>query len=570
MSVLRIALAQIDGTVGDLPGNAARIGELIGEARERGADLVVFPQLALPGYPPGDLLRRSAFLAANEVHLAELATRVRGVSAVVGCIGGEARDWGQGVALHDSAAILRDGVVAGTYARRVLPTGEPLDGVRFFTPGRTEELFQLAGHRIGITIGAEILSDGVVASLARAGAELIINLGAYPFEYGERRRRRRELVALAREYGIALACVDRVGAQDELIFEGGSIVLGGYGEILAEARTFEEELLICELQPKARTEAGRTLARGKASPAAAIPDASGAATGPAHTAAPPSDEDLGAIYQALTSGIRGYARKNGFSRVTLGLSGGLDSALVATLAADALGPEAVTALWLPSRYSSELSRSDAVALAHLRGIELLTIPIERAFQALLETVEPHFAGRAPDITEENLQARVRGNILMALSNKFGWLVLATSNKSETAVGYSTLYGDSAGGLAPLKDLYKTLVFRLARWRNEQGQVIPRSTIERPPTAELRPEQLDTDSLPPYDLLDMILGRYLEGGWSAAQLVAAGAEEGVVQRVLGLVDRGEYKRRQTPPALKVTPYTFGVDDMMPMTSRFREV
>lgn len=530
----------MNGTVGDLAGNSARIVELMAKARDSGADLVIFPQLALPGYPPDNLLLRSAFLAANQERLAELVTHAHGVSAIVGCIGTAVGD--AAAPIYNAAAVLQAGAIAGLYAKEDLSARAPLDEMRYFQAGQAPGLFEIAGHLVGITIGDEIDPPGAaVAHLARAGARLIVNLAATPFQSGRRGGRRREQAALAREHGVALAYVNRVGGQDGFIFDGGSALLSDAGEVIAEARPFEEEFLLCDL-----------------------------ALEPPRELAPPEADDLADTYRALTIGIRDYARKNGFTHLTLGLSGGLDSALVATLAVDALGAEAVTALWMPSRYSSELSRLDAFALAEALGIELLTIPIEPAFDALLETLTPHFAGRPPDLTEENLQARIRGSLLMALSNKFGWLVLTTSNKSETAVGYSTLYGDMAGGLAPLKDVYKTVVFSLARWRNALGEVIPHSTIERPPTAELRPAQLDTDSLPPYEILDRILELYLEERWSAGQIIAAGAEPEVVRRILGLVDRGEYKRRQAPPGLKITSYAFGIDDQMPLTSRFREV
>lgn len=546
MSALRIALAQINGTVGDLAGNSARIVELIAKARDSGADLVIFPQLALPGYPPDDLLLRSTFLTANHERLAELASHAQGVSAIVGCIGTAAGD--AAAPIYNAAAVLQAGTITGLYAKEELSARAPLAEPRYFQPGQTSGLFEIAGHPVGITIGDEIDPPGTaVANLAHAGARLIVNLAATPFQSGRRGARRRVQAALAREHGVVLAYVNRVGGQDGFIFDGGSALLSDSGEVIAEARPFEEELLLCDL--------------------ALEPPAPTPARSPEQL---DEDDDLADTYRALTIGIRDYARKNGFTHLTLGLSGGLDSALVATLAVDALGAEAVTALWMPSRYSSELSRLDAFALAQALGIELLTIPIEPAFDALLETLTPHFAGRPPDLTEENLQARIRGNLLMALSNKFGWLVLTTSNKSETAVGYTTLYGDMAGGLAPLKDVYKTVVFSLARWRNTQGEVIPHSTIERPPTAELRPAQLDTDSLPPYEVLDRILARYLEERWSAAQIIAEGTEPELVRRVLGLVDRSEYKRRQAPPGLKITSYAFGIDDQMPLTSRFREV
>jgi NAD+ synthase (glutamine-hydrolysing) len=570
MDSLRIALAQIDGTVGDLAGNSERIAAVIERARSEGADLVIFPELALSGYPPGDLLLRHAFLDADRTTLQGLLEQSEGIAVIIGCLdtpGSHTEVPGDQIALgrshylapelFNAAAVIKDGELVGFYRKKLLSPRTPLDELRYFQAGNGSALYRIGGCLVGITIGHEIEAGApLVAPLVEAGADLIINLAAAPYQREQRQQRRERFSDLAREYGITLAYVNRVGGQDGLVFDGGSMVLAPSGEVLAEARPLHPELLLFDLPAANHGEKrNRNDAHAEAdsieSPPAPI-------------------ESLAETYEALTIGIRDYARKNGFAHLVLGLSGGIDSALVATLAADALSADAVTAVWMPSRYSSELSRVDAVALADALGIDLLTIPIEAAYSSYLELLEPHFGGRAQDLTEENLQARIRGNLLMALSNKFGWLVLTTSNKSETAVGYSTLYGDMAGGLAPLKDVYKTLVYRLAHWRNSRGAVIPESTIERPPTAELRSDQLDTDSLPTYDILDGILERYLEQGWSAAEIVADGADPATVNRLVGLVTRGEYKRRQAPPGIKITNYAFGVDDQMPMTSRFREV
>lgn len=562
MTPLRIALAQINGTVGDLAGNSARVAEYIEGARRSGAHLVVFPQFALEGCPAGDLLRRPAFLAAARAAWPMVAEHTNGITAIVGSVESDVLPQASGspgaglagahtqrtAAPFNAAAIMHDGHTALTCRKQRLVSGAPiLDETRYFHPGGDCRIFHVAGWRVGVVSGSDIEPEtGIVERLVRDGAELIVNLDARPFQRGEWPDRERKLASVARRFGVYIAYVNRVGGQDEFVFDGGSMVLDQAGEVMAWARPFHEDLLICDLP-----------APGTPSGAAPLPQ-------------PPQYDDLAAIYQALTVGIRDYATKNGFRHLVLGLSGGIDSALVATLAADALGPDALTAVWLPSPYSSELSRKDAFELADALGIELITLPIETSMQAFEMVLQPSFGERAADVTEENLQARIRGSLLMALSNKFGWLLLSTSNKSETAVGYSTLYGDMAGGLAPLKDLYKTLVFELARWRNRQGQVIPESTISRPPTAELRPDQLDTDSLPAYELLDPILRGYLEEGRSARDLIAKGAEPDLVARVIGLVDRGEYKRRQGPPGIKITSYTFGIDDQMPMTSRFREV
>lgn len=563
MNPLRIALAQTSGTVGDLAGNSARIEEYLEEARRGGAHLVVFPQFALEGWPSGDLLLSQAFLADARSAWPALAERTSGITAIIGAVECDAEPPaadapgahlpGSGAPrtatpCYNAAVIMHDGASLRACRKQSLETGSPLlDETRYFQPGGGCRILQVAGWRVGVVIGSDIEPEtGVVERLVGDGAELIVNLDARPFRQGAWQDRERELADVARRYGVYVAYINRVGGQDEFVFDGGSMVLAPDGGTMAWARPFHDDLLICDLHPPG-------------APAGAVPHPQ-----------PPQYDDLAATYQALTVGIRDYAGKNGFRHLVLGLSGGIDSALVATLAADALGPDALTAVWLPSPYSSELSRKDAFELADALGIKLVTIPIETPMQAFQSALQPIFGDRAPDVTEENLQARIRGSLLMALSNKFGWLLLSTSNKSETAVGYSTLYGDMAGGLAPLRDVYKTLVFELARWRNRQGRVIPESTISRAPTAELRPDQLDTDSLPDYDILDPVLRRYLEEGRGAEELIAAGADPDLVARVIGLVGRGEFKRRQGPPGIKITPYTFGIDDRMPMTSRFREV
>lgn len=560
MDRLRIALAQFNGTVGDLTGNSARIAECVEEARRHGAQLVVFPQFALEGWPAGDLLRREAFLAAARAAHPALAELTRGLTAVVGCVESfpprgtdRSRHGGPGTGdwsvppNHNAAMVAQDGEIIGIIGKERIGTGGKLvDESRYFQPGGASRPTNVAGWRIGVVIGDDIEPEtGILERLVQNGVELIVNLDATPFQQGGIPRREERLARLARRYGVFIAYVNRVGGQDEFVFDGGSLVVTPGGEVIARAKAFADDILFCDLPAPGSTPE-------------AMP-----------TPVPGSYDDLAATYEALTVGLRDYVGKSGFRRVVLGLSGGIDSALVATIAADALGPEAVTAVWLPSPYSSELSRDYAFEVADALGIELITIPIEPAMQAMLSVLEPHFEGREFDLTEENLQARIRGTLLMALSNKFGWLVLATGNKSEAAVGYSTLYGDTVGGFAPIKDLYKTRVYELARWRNRQGQVIPESVIQRAPTAELRHGQLDTDSLPAYEVLDPILEKYLEGGYSARELVEEGVDPEIVARVTRLVDDGEYKRRQEPPGIKLTPYTFGVDDQFPMTSRFRE-
>jgi NAD+ synthase (glutamine-hydrolysing) len=529
MDRLRIALAQLDGIAGDLAGNIHRMIDALDRARGHGADLVVFPELAIPGAPPNDLLLRPAFLERNREAMVELAGHTRGLTAVVGFAAGDG-------GLYNAAAVLSDGALAGI-CRQGECALRKAEGCRYFDPGDDASLYPVARFRVGITIGAD-LAGPVAERLARSGADLILNLDAAPYVRGQPQHRKRDLARRAAALGAPIAYVNRVGGQDERVFDGGSAIVAPSGAVLAEGALFREDLVIFDL------------VRGALPPA--LP--------------PAPHDDLAEVYEALTTGLRDYVQKNGFGHVALGLSGGIDSALVATIAVDALGADAVTAVWLPSRYSSEISRVDAAELANALGIDLLTLPIERPYEVLLETLEPFFQGRAADLTEENLQARVRGVLLMALSNKFGWLVLTTSNKSEAAVGYSTLYGDMAGGLAVLKDVSKTLVFDLARWRNARSPVIPERTITRPPSAELRPDQRDTDSLPPYEVLDPILERYVEQGASAEELIGEGFDVEIVRRVTRLVDRSEYKRRQAPPGIKITARAFGTDDQMPMTVR----
>jgi NAD+ synthase (glutamine-hydrolysing) len=528
MDSLRIALAQIDATVGDFAGNTARIGKYIDDARENGADLVIFPELILTGYPPGDLLLRSAFIAANQTALSELAERTFGITAVIGSLDYLDQDSG----IFNAATILHNGKVVGASHKEWLSHRPILEEPRYFELGRADNLYQLAGYSIGIVIGDDLAPNrAAIRRLAEAGADLVVNLDSAPFHRNRLRRRHQELAEAAEAWGVAIAYVNRIGGQDELVFDGGSLVLDSSGEILTSARPFQEELLLADLPPATRGQelADTNLERARPGALAPAVPASEAekgvdptpirlvtlergVTNSSRTVLPERPpvryDELAEIYQALAIGIRDYARKNGFRHVALGLSGGLDSALVATLAADALGAEAVTGVWMPSPYSSEISRVDAADLAERLGIELRTIPIEPAFDSFMDLLGPQFGDRGADLTEENLQARIRGILLMALSNKFGWLILSTSNKSETAVGYTTLYGDMVGGLAVLKDLTKTLVFELARWRNREVEVIPWRTIERPPSAELRPDQLDTDSLPSYDLLDPVLEQYL--------------------------------------------------------------
>jgi NAD+ synthase (glutamine-hydrolysing) len=584
MSCLRVGLAQMNATVGAIDDNVARIRAQLAEARAREVDVVAFPELAVCGYPPEDLLLKPGFVAASREAIEELLPATDGITAIVGFAD-------RRFDLFNAAAVLHDGEWLGTYHKQRLPNYGVFDELRYFKPGRGELMVCVHGAWVGVSVCEDIwLPGGPVGRLARAGADVVVNINASPFHRGKWRDRHRMLGTRASDNAVVIAYVNLVGGQDELVFDGNSVVFGPEGELLAEAPTFEEHLLVCDVELeqvfRARLHDPRRRHALRGEPKhvtrlfAGLPDATSRATAPssasrgaheggdAHGAASVvQHDDLAEVYAALVIGTRDYVRKNGFERVVLGLSGGLDSALVATIAADALGADRVTGVRLPSRYSSEGSRRDAASLADRLGIALMDLDIEPVFTAALDVLAETFEGRAADSTEENLQARARGMLLMALSNKFGWLLLTTGNKSELATGYATLYGDMAGGFAIIKDVPKTLVYDLSRWRNEQpgGAVIPEASIEKPPSAELRPNQTDQDSLPPYPVLDAVLERYVERDWSVEELVAEGYDEAVVRRIVTLVDRAEYKRRQSAPGVKITPRAFGKDRRLPITS-----
>jgi NAD+ synthase (glutamine-hydrolysing) len=532
---LRIAACQIDTVVGDLAGNTARVLSALERAEAAGAHVAVFPELAVTGYPPEDLLLKPRFVADNVEALEKLAARTGRTTAVVGFV---EEDGGR---LYNAAAVCSDGAVQGVYRKRLLPNYAVFDEERYFEPGDGPmPVFDVGGVRCGVSVCEDAwAANGPLAALGAAGAEVILNLNASPYYAGRLREREEMLAARAAEAGCPIVYVNLVGGQDELVFDGGSLVVDAAGTVVARAPQFTEELLVVDL---------------------------GGAAGP--VAAPITREDE--VYAALVLGTRDYVEKNGFREVVIGLSGGIDSSLVATIAVDALGPERVHGVAMPSRFSSAGSLDDARALAANLGIDLRVVPIEPAHAALLDMLGPSFEGRAPDLTEENLQSRIRGVVLMALSNKLGWLVLTTGNKSELAVGYSTLYGDTAGGFAVIKDVLKTDVYRLARRRNEQAgrAPIPTSVLDKPPSAELRPDQRDDQSLPPYEVLDPILEAYVEHDRTAAELEEAGFDPALVRQVVGLVDRAEYKRRQTPPGVRVTPKAFGKDRRVPITNAYR--
>jgi NAD+ synthase (glutamine-hydrolysing) len=571
---LRIALAQIDAVVGDIAGNEARIAEQIVAARDGGAQLVLLPELALTGYPPEDLLLKEHFLADARAALERLAADVHGIVAIVG-YPERAED------VHNAAAVLADGAVQASYRKQHLPNYGVFDELRYFQPGTNGATIAVDGVTIGLTICEDIWQPGPpLSDEALAGARLIVNISASPYHAGKGVQRELMIAQRARDDLAAVAFCALVGGQDELVFDGYSLVVDHEGTVIARAPQFQETLLFAEVDTVAAGSARLRDTRRRA-PAAS---AHGAVQqlGSFTVRDRPSDAPLGEheiapqldiveeVYGALVLGTRDYVRKNGFEHVVLGLSGGIDSTLVALIAVDALGPDRVTCVTMPSPYSSQGTRGDAERLAENLGVELLTLPIEPMMQAFDDALAEPFAGREPDLTEENLQARIRGNLLMALSNKFGWLVLTTGNKSEMSVGYSTLYGDSAGGFAVIKDVPKQLVYRLTRQRDERagGGLVPADLFTRPPSAELRPDQRDDDSLPPYEILDAILEGYVEHDLGREQLVARGLPAEDVDRVIRLVDLAEYKRRQQPPGIKITTRAFGRDRRVPITNRYR--
>jgi len=563
MPTLRIALAQMNPTVGDLGGNAAKIADSIRRAEDLGADLVVFPELALSGYPPEDLLLKPHFTRANRAFLAEVRPVPTGAAVLVGF---PDSDTGR---VYNAAALLCGGDHVASYHKMRLPNYGVFDEARYFTHGHAPLIFDLNGARLAVTICEDIWgeADGLSHTIRRAGVGLVVNLSASPYHAHKMHERRQVLGRFAARTRTHIAYCNLVGGQDELVFDGGSLILAPDGTLLAQAPRFVEFLLVSDVEvPPAPND-----------PIQAPPVQLQSAASLLASARPPLTPTLAAemgleeeIYAALVLGTRDYALKNGFQKVVVGLSGGIDSALTAAIAADALGRERVVGVSMPSRYSSEETCSDAARVAANLGIEFLTVPIEPIFAAYMAGLAEALGGGPPGVEMENIQARIRGNILMALSNKFGWLVLTTGNKSETAVGYCTLYGDMAGGFAVIKDVLKTMVYRLAEYLNRRAgrEVIPQSVIARVPTAELRPNQKDQDSLPPYDLLDRILEAYVEQDKSLEEIVAMKLDEKVVAEVIRMVDRSEYKRRQAPPGVKITPKAFGRDRRMPITNRFR--
>ena len=584
---MRLALCQINATVGDIAGNTERVREGILAARRAGAELALFPELVLTGYPPEDLLLKEHFLADAGAALASLAAHCTDICAIVG-FPERAED------VYNSAAVLAQGAVQAVYRKVYLPNYGVFDEQRYFQAGDGGALARVGAHTIGLTVCEDIWESGPPASdEAVAGASLIANISASPYHAGKGAERERMFAQRARDNLACIAFCALVGGQDELIFDGHSCVIDHTGRTIARAPQFQEAMLVCDVDLEAASAArlrdaghrpAARMAARRVPVIAAVQDRQEPRPAPAASEiSEPLQPREAEIYGALVLGLRDYVRKNGFTRVVLGLSGGIDSALVACLAADALGPAQVSTAIMPSQYSSHGTQSDARALAAALGVRAHELPISAVMEAYEDALRIEMAGREPDLTEENLQARIRGNLLMALSNKFGWLVLATGNKSEMSVGYTTLYGDLAGGFAVIKDVPKTLVYRLCAWRNSASRdplsglidpsagahsPIPASIIERAPSAELRPDQRDEDSLPPYAVLDRILEGYVELDQSREQLIAQGLGAEDVDRTVRLVDLAEYKRRQAPPGIKITPRAFGRDRRMPITSRYR--
>ena len=572
MRRFRVGLGQINPTVGDFEGNVQKIVEAIERARALGCQLVAFPELAVPGYPPEDLLFKPAFIEANRKALDVVTRASRGLTVVVGFV--DKRD-----DIFNAAAILHDGACAGVYHKQYLPNYGVFDENRYFQAGSAAPVFTVGETTFGVNVCEDIwYPTGPTTQQALAGAELVVSINASPYHAGKGYQRDRLIATRAADDLVYVAFVNTVGGQDELVFDGASLIVNEHGEIVARGRQFVEDFVAADLDLDAVFHARLHDSRRRKEKRGAVEVPRFTLGGLPEPAAPPLPErdvtplaPVAEVFEALVLGTRDYVRKIGFGHVVIGLSGGIDSALVAAIAVEALGRDNVTGVTMPSPYSSAGTRGDAERLATNLGIAFQTLPITPTFEGFKKTLEPAFKGAKEDVAEENIQARIRGTLLMALSNKFGWLVLTTGNKSEIAVGYSTLYGDMAGGFAVIKDVPKTLVYEIARHVNERAgrELIPQSIFDRAPSAELRPDQTDQDTLPPYPELDAILQAYVEEDRGVSELVALGFKEETVRRVIRMVDTNEYKRRQGPIGVKITPRAFGRDWRLPIVNRFRE-
>lgn len=571
---LRIALAQMNPRVGDLEGNVTKIIHHIGKARDIGADVVAFPELAITGYPPEDLLLKPSFLEGNLDALERVIEASQDITVICGFVDVDDD-------IYNAAAVIHNGELAGVHRKVFLPNYGVFDEFRYFRKGSDTAVYRLGDAIFGVSVCEDMwYPDGPHRAQALAGAQVLININASPFYSLKWKWRESMLATRAGDNTAYLAYVNTVGGQDELVFDGHSVIVDPKGRTIARGESFEEDFIVSDLElgsvwhsrlgdPRWRQDISpfgnsdypvEFIDLGPRREAKRLPVA-------AHNVAPP--ERVEEVYKALVLGTRDYVLKNRFKHVVIGVSGGIDSALTAAIAVDALGPESVTGVSMPSVFTALISTSESDKLADNFGFQLLTVPIQDVLESYKTALAPVFEGREEDVTEENLQARIRGNYLMAMSNKFGWLVLTTGNKSEMATGYATLYGDMAGGFAVLKDVPKTLVYELSNYRNRNGEMIPQSIIDRPPSAELRPDQLDQDSLPPYDVLDPILHLYVVDDASPAEIIEKGYPEEVVRKVVAMVDRNEYKRRQAPPGVKITPKAFGKDRRLPITNSFRE-
>ncbi len=571
--VIRVALCQRNLTVGDIDGNIEMVRSSLALVKELGADLALFPELTVTGYPPEDLLLKPHFAEVAEAALRDLAAEVQDIVAIVGFP--ELHD-----DLFNTAAVITGGEIAARYRKRYLPNYGPFDEQRYFAPGNDALVLDMDGVKVGVTICEDLWYPGGPAQRAvvEGKADVLVNISASPYSRGKGQERERMLATRCEDYGCYLAFCNIVGGQDELVFDGHSVVIDPRGRVLARARQFEEDHLVVDLD--LRGVSRRRLHDPRWRQRHASPRDKVVLTPvrrprrrkvelelerPIEPLGPEAE-----VYKALLLGMSDYFRKNGFERAVLGLSGGIDSALALVIAVDALGADAVTAVSMPSRYTAAHNREDAAEFARRLGVEFHEIMIDDVFECYLRTLEKPFEGTETNVAEENIQARIRGNFLMALSNKFGWLVLATGNKSEMSVGYATLYGDMAGGFALLKDVPKTWVYRLSRWRNREEEVIPRRIIEKPPSAELREGQVDSDSLPPYEVLDPIMMAYVEEDRSPEEIEKMGFDPAVVYRVVDMIDSAEYKRRQAPPGIRISARAFGKDRRLPITNRYRSV